>query len=212
MTIPKLVDHHLNNSKHHVFFRDDSNNIYKGLETHRAILRASQYIQDQVPSNDNVIAHLLENEPLTYSTIFKGCVTSGNIALALSNRNSVPAVVDLLKKTDCHYIIYSSTSIQLTQTVKAVKDELSKQGFELNLVESPSINLLFPKLGNEREEDLFNVQLKPLPSKFEDDNKVVIILHSSGTSSFPKPIAITNKSVRSWAIVTTSNFDKHKKR
>lgn len=181
-----------------MFFEDTEGYQYKGLEVHQAVYRAAAYLQEQLNhKNDQTIGFYLENECLTYSTMLKGAVVSGNQMLALSNRNSVPALVNLIKSTDTHNLLYGDTSIQLTNNAIEVKNVLAKEGFELNLIKAPRVSLLFPKVPDAN----FNVRLDPLPTKFEDDKKAIVVLHSSGSSgSFPKPIHLSNEIIRSWAL------------
>ncbi|TIA97912.1 hypothetical protein E3P89_02723 [Wallemia ichthyophaga] len=195
-TVPGLVQHHLENTTDHIFFEDANGQTYNGKDTHQAVYRAAAYIQQQLNhKNDQYVGLYLENEPLSYSSVFKGVVVSGNRALALSNRNSVPALAELIKKTDTRQLVFGNTSLHLTNNAKEVKEELAKDDFTLNLIEMPSIDILFPKTGE------FNVYLDPLPPGFEDESNVIVTLHSSGSSgNFPKLRSITNFSLRGWAI------------
>lgn len=197
------MQHHLNHSTEHIFFEDADGTRYSGKDTHQAVYRAAAFIQDQLNhENDQTVGLYLENEPLTYSSMMKGVVVSGNRVLALSNRNSVPALANLIKKTEAHYLVYGSTSLQLTNNAREVKYELAKDGYNLNLVEAPSIDKLFPESGD------FSVKLDPMPPNYEDDAAVAVILHSSGSSgSFPKPISISNQSIRGWALSQNPTAD-----
>ncbi|TIC21279.1 acetyl-CoA synthetase-like protein [Wallemia mellicola] len=197
-TIPSLIKHHFEHNREHVFFEDTEGHQYKGLEVHKAVYRAAAYLQEQLNhKNDQTIGFYLENECLTYSTMLKGAVVSGNQMLALSNRNSVPALAHLIKSTDTHNLLYGDTSIQLTNNAMEVKSILTKEGFEVNLIKAPPVSLLFPEVSDKE----FDAHLDPLPAKFEDDKKSPIILHSSGSSgSFPKPIYLSNETIRSWAL------------
>ncbi|TIB07001.1 hypothetical protein E3P89_04078 [Wallemia ichthyophaga] len=202
-TVPSLVRYHLDQNTNHTFFEDACGQKFNGKDTHQAVYRAAAYIQHQLNhNNDQAVGLYLENEILSYSSIAKGVNVSGNRFIALSNRNSVAALAYLIKKSETHHLVYGNTSLQLTKNAKAVKNELAKDGYALNLIETPSLDMLLPKSGE------FNVNLDPLPPHFEEDSNVVIMLHSSGSSGdFPKPIKLTNESIRGWILAQNPTAD-----
>ena len=100
----------------------------------------------------------------------------------MSPKNSAPAIVSMLEKTACHRIISQGMFDPLLDAVKA---DLAKRQFALEVDELPSLDRIFPQFGGD-----VNAKVKkfPQPEKPHDKYDIVLYLHSSGSTGFPKPI------------------------
>ncbi|KAK0470220.1 L-aminoadipate-semialdehyde dehydrogenase [Desarmillaria tabescens] len=109
----------------------------------------------------------------------------GLTALLLSVNNSVPAVAHLTKLTDATHLIYGTKFVQEAHDAQKV---LHNQGYTVELVEDKR----FPLWGSEGVE---NNEIKPFPAVLtpeQESKRPAVILHSSGSTGFPKPVRITH--------------------
>ncbi|KAF8311712.1 acetyl-CoA synthetase-like protein [Clavulina sp. PMI_390] len=150
-----------------------------------------------IPSNSGrVIAVLAAINFLIYQTLNLAIMQSGNVALPISHRNSAAAVVNLLRKTNCHDIIVGGGSA-VHELLEAAKTQLAHDipGYQLGVIPVPLVTKLYPHLGPTA---VMSESMKeyPMPSDADDVNAIRCYIHSSGTTSLPKPIPITEKYLR----------------
>ena len=101
----------------------------------------------------------------------------------------MPAVLNLLKKASCHRVITTKETLEsLLQSVTSALRE-SDPGYELSIEQVPSLQTLFPRLGQETEQDPFT----PYPEIEVSLNDTAVYLHSSGTTGLPKVIPLTQR-------------------
>jgi acyl-coenzyme A synthetase/AMP-(fatty) acid ligase len=69
--------------------------------------------------------------------------------------------------------------------------------YELSIEELPALDVIFPRLGVESEEDPFMPYpaVEPRPATSE----VCMFLHSSGSTGLPKTIPQTHETLLNWA-------------
>ncbi|OSX67090.1 hypothetical protein POSPLADRAFT_1128883 [Postia placenta MAD-698-R-SB12] len=109
----------------------------------------------------------------------------GLSALLLSVNNSIPAVAHLCKLTNSSHLIYGS---RFPEEAKEAQKLLAEQGYHLEIVPDKR----FPLWGSEGVED---AKIDPFPAVLgpqEEKNRTAVILHSSGSTGFPKPVYITH--------------------
>ncbi|SJK99612.1 related to LYS2  len=109
----------------------------------------------------------------------------GLTALLLSVNNSVPAVAHLTKLTDATHLIYGAKFVQEARDAQKL---LHDQGYTVELVEDKR----FPLWGPEGVE---STKIKPFPAVLtpeQESKRPAVILHSSGSTGFPKPVRITH--------------------
>ncbi|SJK99598.1 related to LYS2  len=109
----------------------------------------------------------------------------GLTALLLSVNNSVPAVAHLTKLTDATHLIYGAKFVQEAHDAQKL---LHNQGYMVELVEDKR----FPLWGPEGVE---STKIKPFPAVLtpeQESKRPAVILHSSGSTGFPKPVRITH--------------------
>lgn len=112
----------------------------------------------------------------------------------MSPKNSVPAIVNMLEKTSCHRIISQAMMGPLVSPTKAA---LEKKQFTLEYEELPDLLQIFPGLSG----DAGKVDVVPFPApvKPHDMDDIVLYLHSSGSTGFPKPIPQSQVAVLQWS-------------
>ncbi|KAF8320374.1 acetyl-CoA synthetase-like protein, partial [Clavulina sp. PMI_390] len=172
----------------------------------RAVTRAAHILspldEEGMPSKTGrVIAILAATDCLLYQALNLAIVQSGNIAMPISQRNSPNAVVNLLRKTDCHDVIVGGGSAVHTlfeETRSLIADEAP--GHSLNTIPVPSATRLFPHLGTIAD-DVEVLKDYPLPADSDELEALRYYIHSSGTTSLPKPIPLTEKYVRYTTLV-----------
>ncbi|KAJ6624936.1 L-aminoadipate-semialdehyde dehydrogenase [Mycena sp. CBHHK59/15] len=109
----------------------------------------------------------------------------GLAALLLSVNNSVPAVAHLCKLTDSTHLIYSE---KFAKEAKEAQDILKSQDYDLQLVSDKR----FPLWGPDGVEAS---HIKPFPAVLTPEQETfrpAVILHSSGSTGFPKPVFVTH--------------------
>ncbi|CAO3614543.1 unnamed protein product [Mucor fragilis] len=130
----------------------------------------------------DVVAFIADHS-VQYFLCVLACLKLRVTFLALSPRNSEAAVVNLLKKTDCRFIFSTKKYATLAQSAAAKVDGTVCQVL-------PSFDL-----AGRIKQPLNSIAPKVLDRKFtkKDIDKTCAILHSSGSTAFPKPIRISNR-------------------
>ncbi|KAJ7257959.1 L-aminoadipate-semialdehyde dehydrogenase [Mycena haematopus] len=109
----------------------------------------------------------------------------GLAALLLSVNNSVPAVAHLCKLTNSTHLIYSEKFTKEAHEAQAI---LKSQDYDLTLVPDTR----FPLWG---EGGVEAAEVEPFPAVLtpeQETDRPAVILHSSGSTGFPKPVFITH--------------------
>lgn len=132
---------------------------------------------DLLYSDFRAYSHLFI-DTVTYYTMVVGIVRAGHIAFPISPRNSPAAIAHLLKMANVkHLIVGQEKNFQL----------LAEASLALLQGNRPPRMHLMPKF-----EDIYlpnsEKDFVPLSFKKPDLNETAIILHSSGSTAFPKAI------------------------
>ncbi|KAI0698168.1 hypothetical protein BC835DRAFT_1413297 [Cytidiella melzeri] len=155
--------------------------------THRIarILRAGGQIGD-----GDVVSILIHTDTLLYCALMAGCIRAGLVPFPMSPRNSGPGVCSMMEKTSAHHIIADSSTKQLITEVQA---ELLSKNHDLHIIELPGLFDAFPCLAPNRAEGE-SLPYEPYPYKQPESlDEVGMILHSSGSTGFPKPIRLRHQ-------------------
>jgi acyl-CoA synthetase (AMP-forming)/AMP-acid ligase II len=99
----------------------------------------------------------------------------------------------MLQKTSCHHILTTRASLAplLTSITSLIASD-----FTLLIEEIPTLVYCYPHLGKETHSDPF--VLYPVSKSPRDMDDVILYLHSSGSTGFPKAIPQTNRTVLHW--------------
>ncbi|KAE9396384.1 acetyl-CoA synthetase-like protein [Gymnopus androsaceus JB14] len=211
ITAWQLFDFHLKYSGNHPLFQyyNPANGELKTIswgKTVQAIHKRAQSIRDLAggtTEHRKVIGILAISDTITYSILCHSIIRTGHIPFPISPRLSPPMLAHLLEKTHPEYIFVSGI-------------EGKTMGVLQNLLQS-AITLLDPTRDStsqpytDKMKDL--PQIVPMPSfqdLFQDSqpakeemesnetaptnvDSVALILHSSGSTAFPKAINITHR-------------------
>jgi acyl-CoA synthetase (AMP-forming)/AMP-acid ligase II len=103
--------------------------------------------------------------------------------LLLSPRNSEPALVDLMNKTNTKVLLYAN---QFSKVATKVSSNISDGAF--NLASEVDIEQAL------QEENMAEKSLLASKSTSKEQlEDIAMIIHSSGTTGFPKPIYLSNR-------------------
>ncbi|KDQ07664.1 hypothetical protein BOTBODRAFT_139808 [Botryobasidium botryosum FD-172 SS1] len=207
ITFPQMIDHHLELSPKHPFFRfkptASSSSNYDDLlwgDVARAIHRAARFIREHAtsaltdPTSVPVIAVLSAADPVTYFTFTHGVIRAGYQVFLLSHHNSPTALAHLLVEAGTTHL-FISNDLSVRNIGRAALDllKINQPGYSLHTCGFPRFQDLYPSA----ESDVGFEPLMPMETPSLDST--IMILHSSGSTSFPKPIKITHRSVLEWA-------------
>ncbi|KZT61228.1 acetyl-CoA synthetase-like protein [Calocera cornea HHB12733] len=204
LPFPQWMDWHLEHNHDHpwavlVPSGADEEVVITWGELVRASFRLAAKLRKEVKVTDEQkkegvrIGLLANTDVLTYSTLIFAIVRAGFVAFPISTRNSVPAVEHLVKATSCHYIVGSvPTSGALGTALQETTAEVLAHLPSVHLLDVPKYTDLYPRLESQ--------PVKPYDAQ-EDASRTpslphetpIIILHSSGSTSFPKPIPMSHR-------------------
>jgi acyl-CoA synthetase (AMP-forming)/AMP-acid ligase II len=102
----------------------------------------------------------------------------------MSQRNSPAAICSMLRKVSCHKLF--ATTASLGPLLEDVKFELAASDYPLEIDELPILPDIYPHFTHETSKDPFESISLPSRDVFVDG--VVMYIHSSGSTGFPKPI------------------------
>lgn len=161
-----------------------------------------------------VVGIVASSEPLVYYTMLLALTRAGCIPFAISPRNSPAAITHLLQAAGCQSV-YVEFNPQLlaqdapnmsigeknsrNQTKEVLK--LLPETHALKLLELPTAHTLFPRLFNQSahvfDADLPQ-KLASIPAPVRSPCEPIMILHSSGSTAFPKMLYLTPAVLLSW--------------
>lgn len=126
--------------------------------------------------------------------VCKGIWLTGATPFLISTRNSPAAVAHLMSTTNVSAVFVSPDAQMQSLAAAALRKLVQPEG---------GMGSKIHKFSTPKHDDLFNslaVTLKPLqlPTSVTLDSPA-LILHSSGSTAFPKPITITHSVLREWA-------------
>lgn len=131
-------------------------------------------------SEDRRTIALYATSDISYHVLVHAIIYLGHTAFPISTRNSVAAIVHLMKKTGCTgLLVYGGEPIW--EAVKAVRLEFDAEAEPLQVVEAPTFLDLFtgfgPAVGEHGDEE--DQSPVPPPRKVGMD-ELALIMHSSG--------------------------------
>ncbi|KAJ7609417.1 hypothetical protein FB45DRAFT_762383, partial [Roridomyces roridus] len=192
-TLPGLVSRNLEQcplDPFYVYASLESNDIVtiSQLEFGRATYRAAHLLRPNREGQDGkVVAILAESDTMVYTGVVVGLMTA-NFPFPISPRNSAPAILQLLRASGCHHII--ATRITLAVILERLEQHVAEvdPDFQLDIQEVPSLQQLYPNLGRETSDHVF----QPYPTDITHQNPgcddLLMYIHSSGSTGFPKSI------------------------
>ncbi|KZO93870.1 acetyl-CoA synthetase-like protein [Calocera viscosa TUFC12733] len=212
ITFPEILHWHGEHSTSHPFaiiapeHEGEEEVLITWQEVSRAIFRLAATLRQEVGNElidgkPPVIAIQAYPETLTYATWLCAITAAGYTAFPLSPRNSPPAVEHLVKTTNCRYLIGSipkqgEPGTALQQMAAQLLQDLPG----LKLIELPQYDTLYPRFAqwpplpyNPVTDSVPTIQ--PSPAR---KDAPTLIIHSSGSTAFPKPIPLNDDAWNTW--------------
>ncbi|KAI0669497.1 acetyl-CoA synthetase-like protein [Trametes maxima] len=194
LSLPGLYEYHAKNSPAHAGFTyaDPNTNephdvtYAEAWEKIGAVARivAQRYAasQNYVEGARPIIGIVAQSDTLSYIYLEVAILSLGWTAFPLSPRNSPVVTAHLLEKTGTVQL-YASEDAGMQALASASVKLLNEKGIHVDVL--PMI----------KPEDWLSVPAGSTPATVVDikDDDVTVILHSSGTTAFPKPIPITRR-------------------
>ncbi|CAA7263092.1 unnamed protein product [Cyclocybe aegerita] len=202
VTLPETIDFHwIHNADLPIYaFHDAVTGAVKEislLEFGRACHRVAHELAPNFEVDSRpVVALMALCDSLLYQAVTVGLMKAGVVPFPISSRNTAAAIVNLLRKTSCHYLVTTSTTLR--ELIDEVKKDmaLNEPDFTLMILEVPPLRKIFPNLGEERGEDPFTPYTASPKPKLDG---VGMYIHSSGSTGFPKAIPQTHWTLVNWA-------------
>lgn len=138
---------------------------------------------DEIPQ-EQVIA-VLTSTAVDETLLEIALAKLGLCALLLSINNSVAAVAHLCKQTKSTHLIYGPKYEIAAREAQAV---LHEEGIDVTIIPEKRFPLWGP--GGVRDSKIASVPARLTPE--QEAKRTCVILHSSGSTGFPKPVFITH--------------------
>lgn len=135
--------------------------------------------------NRPVVAVLASSDTLSYIYLLVALMSLKLTAFPMSPRNNAEATANLLKQTGAQSI-FTSNEGHTHNLAKEAAALLWQDGFKLDILP------MFQYVGSSNQMVTDAAAEVERTTEFGDDD-IMLILHSSGTTAFPKPIKITKK-------------------
>ncbi|KAI0795715.1 acetyl-CoA synthetase-like protein [Abortiporus biennis] len=213
LTLPEIYDWNAeNNPEYPLFVYLDDEGGKQTLETidwknmargiHRAARMISTMTQTGIGSSSSprVVAILAQSDSITYSCTTLGIICSGNTAFPISPRNSPDAIAHLLLKTNTSFLFVGNDPRLRDNAETAIKSVKEQKGDSdtdnaVEFLAMPKFEDMFPlhQLSSEETLEHFPHVNFPLDS-------AALILHSSGSTAFPKPITSSHRALIQWSL------------
>ncbi|OCH88468.1 L-aminoadipate-semialdehyde dehydrogenase [Obba rivulosa] len=140
--------------------------------------------RDDIPSEG--VAAILTTTAIDLSLLEVALAKLGLSPLLISGNNSVPAVAHLCKITHASHLIFGA---KYASEVKEVEKILAEEGYQLVLVEEKR----FPLWGIGGVDATHIEAYCPRLTPEQEHYRTAVILHSSGSTGFPKPVFVSHK-------------------
>jgi acyl-coenzyme A synthetase/AMP-(fatty) acid ligase len=214
LAFPELVDYHLAHNPDSTYAIFPGKNVgdepshISLLEFGRAAQRFARAVYPGAPVNHGAVVAFIANcDTLMYMSAIVGLIRAGftvssfflvrrvyrglmiGQAFPISHSNSPATISSMLRKISSHRLI--ATTASLGSLLEDVKNELAASDYALEIQELPAFPDIYPHFTHETVQDPF--EPIALPSRDTYINGIVLYLHTSGTTGFPKIIPWTHE-------------------
>jgi acyl-coenzyme A synthetase/AMP-(fatty) acid ligase len=101
----------------------------------------------------------------------------------------------MLKNVSSHTMLVAR--LATNPLVAAVRALLAEEQYEVNFIEFPILEDIYPELGEDPDQAKF--EKLPLPDPTLYAGGVAAYLHTSGSAGFPKSVGWTHKLIHGWS-------------
>jgi acyl-CoA synthetase (AMP-forming)/AMP-acid ligase II len=107
---------------------------------------------------------------------------------------SAEAICILVKSVSCHTLLVSASSLH--HVLPRIRQILEQDHYPITMLELPALSELYPQMGLQSTNTVFTPLPLPSPSLYPEG--AVILLHTSGSTGFPKAVRWTQKFVSTY--------------
>ncbi|KAJ6538443.1 hypothetical protein DFH09DRAFT_1398139 [Mycena vulgaris] len=188
---------HATTNPHHPLFRYDSASASEGYEdiTWRQAVTmfdtTAKIIRGRLGGGGTVdctpppvVGILASTSAILYASLIFGTIRAGCTVFPLSTRNSDIAIAHLIAESGVKYLLVSQDA-HMQEIARKANTILHSKNVHINIVPIPT----YEEISTDEHSDLETLP----PVQTIDDERVIIIAHSSGSTSFPKVIPLTHK-------------------
>ncbi|KAJ7087037.1 hypothetical protein C8R43DRAFT_939403, partial [Mycena crocata] len=206
LTPAQIYDWHFQNTHNHrlfVFSREDGSiRTIHWPEAVHAVYVGAKILRDRFKwvagaVQTPVIAILASSDTIPYFTLLMSCLRANYIVFPISPRNSPAAVSYLINKVGVDHLLIGHEPVML----QLANDALEILGREFPRMVPPDVSHV-PSF-----EDLYlpaserSISPEDLPYEYKGPDVTACIMHSSGSTAFPKPIYWSNHRTIQAAII-----------
>ncbi|KAI0712724.1 acetyl-CoA synthetase-like protein [Cerioporus squamosus] len=200
-TLPEWLPHHAKHSPRHPFavYIDQNGElqtiyypqVWRAVKNAMVLLSRQAVGQDPLTSGTPapVISILAVSDSLSYIALVWAIMSRGHTPFPISTRNSAMALAHLVKETGVKHLIVSSDPAMQKLSQEAA-DLCAADGVRVQMLPMPTFEDLY------LQDEGVDLEVQKMGL-----NHILMILHSSGSTAFPKPIPLTNRRVLEWATV-----------
>ncbi|TFK80331.1 acetyl-CoA synthetase-like protein [Polyporus arcularius HHB13444] len=192
ITLPEVYEWHGKANPHFNLFCYHDGQVLHGVPYSDVVQRmrgVAQYVLSFAgpAAPAKTIGILANTDTITYALTVLGIMRAGHTAFPISLRNSTSAVAQLFQQTSCRHVLVSqdeSTRTLARDAIMNMSHTVQHPLLVLDEMRSSSTGSCSPEL----------------PQLLKSSG-TAIILHSSGSTNYPKPISWTHQSLLSWGTV-----------
>ncbi|KAJ7117148.1 hypothetical protein C8R44DRAFT_792013, partial [Mycena epipterygia] len=195
LSLLQVVEFHATKNPDHTLFRYDSASAREGYEeitwrqAGRMFDTTAQIIRRRLGdavdhTSPPIVGILAATGAILYASLIFGTLRAGCTVFPLSTRNSDVAIAHLIAESGIKYLLVSQDT-HMQEVARKANNILHSKNIHINMIPIPT----YEEISANEHADLDALPpLQPI-----EDERVLIIAHSSGTTSFPKVIPLTHK-------------------
>ncbi|PCH36937.1 acetyl-CoA synthetase-like protein [Wolfiporia cocos MD-104 SS10] len=162
--------------------------------THRIAHLVRPLSGEPAIGDNSVVAILSNTDHVLYHALVAGTARAGLIPFPMAQRNSAPAIANLLTRTACNTIISQPEYASLLSDVRSVLPS----GHALRVLAVPALAGVFPAFSASPSAVARKLIPYPALRRAQAADAPALYLHSSGSTGFPKPIPQTRRTLLQW--------------
>ncbi|KAF5318761.1 hypothetical protein D9619_011064 [Psilocybe cf. subviscida] len=205
VTLPEVLDFHNEHQPQRTIFTFKADGAAAAtnisfFEFRRAADRVAHFIRpERCGAEGEIIALVALSDTLLYQAVTVGLTRAGIVPYLMSPRNTAVAIIKMLKETSCHKLLTTQETLKalISEIKLGLEGGTETASYPLEIIEMPPLCAIFPRMGVETIDDLF--EEFPKPATRPDLSQTLIYLHSSGSTGLPKSIRQSFRMICNWA-------------